>query len=504
MLKKRWNTSDLPKCSKTLLKTPKEKIETISMSNGGEYWHFGLRNIFDTLSSCGYNLPAEIKLNINIDGIPIECGGGQFWPILCSIEDSSFSPMAIGIYHGKKKPGGVGNYASTDEFLGTFIDECVSLYLDGYSYGTNRSEVKVHNFINDIPASALVKKIKGHTGYSSCHRCDVVGETQDNGSASAVYFTKFGNRRTDHSFRNQLQPEHHNGESTITRLIYLDMIKDFPIDYMHLICLGVVKKLLVFWTVCPTSNKNGKLSAFQISSINQELADMTRYFPSEFNRKHLDFTKVSSWKATQFRSFLLYVGVVVLKGNINEEIYNHFLLLHFATTICLSNKNFRFINVAEEMYLDFINQFADIYGKQYVSQNVHNLGHIVDDVRKFGALDNFSAFKFENKLGVLKRLLRSGHLPLQQVAKRTYEKFLLDIKAQLQSKTISPVNSIEKDCFKFEDFIIKNNNSDRWFLTKSKDIVAFKCVVNNAGKIILQGQKLSNKTNFYVIPSQSR
>lgn len=502
MLKKRWNTYDVPKCSKTLLRTPKQKVETVSLTNGGEYWHFGLQNILDTLISCGFDLPKEVKLSINIDGIPIECGGGQFWPILCSIENSSFSPMPIGIYHGKKKPGGVGNYVSTDEFLRTFIDECVSLYEDGYSYGTYRSTIKIHNFINDIPASALVKKIKGHTGYNSCHRCDVIGETQEN---SAVYFPKFGNRRTNDSFRNQLQPEHHNGESIITRLIYLDMVKDFPIDYMHLICLGVVKKILVFWTVSPTANKKGKLSSIQMLTINKELEQMIPYFPSEFNRKHLDFSKVSSWKATQFRSFLLYVGVVVLKGNIDEGIYNHFLLLHYATTICLSNKNLKFLNTAEVMYRDFINQFSDIYGKQYVSQNVHNLGHISDDVRRFGVLDNFSAFKFENKLGVLKRLLRSGNLPLQQIANRTYEKFLLDIQTQLQSRDISPDESIAKNCFKFGDFVIKNNMGDRWFLTKSKDIVAFKSAVNNdTGRIILQGQKLSNKTDFNDIPAKSR
>lgn len=52
--------------------------------------------------------------------------------------------------------------------------------------------------------------------------------------------------RTDHSFRGQTQPLHHRGVSNLQELA-INMIKSFPIDPMHLLDLGVMKKLLVAW-----------------------------------------------------------------------------------------------------------------------------------------------------------------------------------------------------------------------------------------------------------------
>lgn len=52
---------------------------------------------------------------------------------------------------------------------------------------------------------------------------------------------------------------------------------------------------------------------------------------------------------------------------------------------------------------------------------MHSLIHLYDDVRHFGALDSFSAFAFETELGRMKRLLRSGNMPLRQVCGRLSE-----------------------------------------------------------------------------------
>lgn len=53
--------------------------------------------------------------------------------------------------------------------------------------------------------------------------------------------------------------------------------------------------------------------------------------------------------------------------------------------------------------------------------NIHNLVHLADDAQHFGSLDNFSAFPIENYLGMLKKLVRKAHPPLQQVIRRLGE-----------------------------------------------------------------------------------
>lgn len=57
-------------------------------------------------------------------------------------------------------------------------------------------------------------------------------------------------KRTDETFRLQLVEEHQLGESPLISLP-IDFIKHFPIDYMHCICLGLVKKFIGTWISGP-------------------------------------------------------------------------------------------------------------------------------------------------------------------------------------------------------------------------------------------------------------
>ncbi|KAL6421440.1 hypothetical protein ACFW04_013895 [Cataglyphis niger] len=51
------------------------------------------------------------------------------------------------------------------------------------------------------------------------------------------------NLRTNENFVNQQNAEHHIGRSIFERA-NLGMVNQFPLDYMHLVCLGIIKKLL--------------------------------------------------------------------------------------------------------------------------------------------------------------------------------------------------------------------------------------------------------------------
>ncbi|EZA50695.1 hypothetical protein X777_10745 [Ooceraea biroi] len=44
--------------------------------------------------------------------------------------------------------------------------------------------------------------------------------------------------RTDASFKNKTQPEHHR-ITTILENANIGMVSQLPLDYMHLVCLGV-------------------------------------------------------------------------------------------------------------------------------------------------------------------------------------------------------------------------------------------------------------------------
>lgn len=113
------------------------------------------------------------------------------------------------------------------------------------------------------------------------------------------------------------------------------------------------------------------------------------------------------------------------------------MVLHVIIRI-MSSKDFHgYLAYAQELILFFIKTFQKLYGAHNVSHNVHCLVHLIDDVRKFGPLDNFSAFKFENYMQKLKKLIRKSAKPLEQVIRRCAEK---DIKLD-----ISPLRNISSD-----------------------------------------------------------
>ena len=105
----------------------------------------------------------------------------------------------------------------------------------------------------------------------------------------------------------------------------LGMVSQFPHDYMHLVCLGVVKRFLCTWI-------NGHplqccLPARSTEAASERLIMMSGSIPREFARKPRSLSEVDRWKATGFRQFLLYTGPVVLKNILSDVLYNHFLLL---------------------------------------------------------------------------------------------------------------------------------------------------------------------------------
>lgn len=131
-----------------------------------------------------------------------------------------------------------------------------------------------------------------------------------------------------------------------------------------------------------------------------------QYIPEEFNRKPRTLLELARWKATELRTFLLYLGPLVLQDNLDLSIYENFLLFHTAVTILVSSKHVSSIlPIAKGLLLAFVNKHCkEVYGLELLVYNVHMLTHICQDVELYGSLDNISAFPFENYLGQIKKI----------------------------------------------------------------------------------------------------
>lgn len=407
--------NDLPVSSKTLLCTPKNTSSDIRHVKPGIYYHFGLAAGIHRYIS---NNATDIKIAIGIDGLPLsKSSNSQFWPILAYIIDDYFPKKVflVGIFHGYDKP------SDSNDFLFDFINEAKELLNNGIIINQKYISVSIHVFCCDAPAKSFILKIKGHTGFSSCTRCTIEGEYLNN-RVCFPYSQLKSTERNHQSYINQLDEEHHSSNQTLTRLIELrgfDCVKSFSLDYMHLVCLGVVKKLLLLWVKGPLYVR---LRFKKINELSTNLLNLKKFISSDFVRNVRGIQDIGRWKATEFRLFLLYLGPIVLKNILKSDCYIHFMTLNISMLILLSPDRGYLFNYAKKLLDYFVKQFQVIYGKHYVSHNIHGLLHITDDYELYGPLDNCSTFYFENYMKELKSMLRKHEKPLHQIIHRYSEK----------------------------------------------------------------------------------
>lgn len=381
---------ELPKDPRTLLST--STTYEIKDIGTGCYCHIGVSNlIISALSKEAHSSVDTITLRINIDGIPLSGSSKQeLWPILAKIKELPRANVSvIGLFAGPTKP------QSVHEYLKDFIEELKVLMRDGLEYNERHYNVALPDaFICDAPARAYLKCIKGHTGYSSCERCTEYGVHL----GTVVFPELTAPLRTDLTFDQQLDSEHHHNDivSPLQEL-GITMVSSFVLDYMHLVCLGHVRRIVHLWTKGPLSSR---LSASTINMISDHLESIRANLPRNFSRKPRSLREYRNWKATEYRQFLLYTGPVVLKGRLPTRLYKNFMLLSVAMRILLSpalcSKHCEY---ADKLLKCYVTNFGQIYGSEQLVYNTHSLIHLADDARNFGALDNVSCFPFRKPSG---------------------------------------------------------------------------------------------------------
>jgi len=426
---------ELPKDVRTLMKTPK-KHDVIDL-DPGKYIHFGLEKMLIHLLTYFQNNISnlvEINIDFNIDGLPLaKSSKQQFWPILCSVLNLpkiSDSVFAVGIYYDTHC-----KQSSIEEFLNPFINELLNLLNSGITVSNNKTyKIKINQIICDAPAKAFLLNVKGHNSRFGCNTCCEEGSYLENRMAFTGVHSSL---RTDTSFRIKSDDEYHKGVSPLERLP-IDIIQTVCLDYMHVVCLGVMKRLLKFWVL---GSQQVRMLKTNLDICNSELIKLREYFPSEFSRLPRSLNDILFWKATEFRMFLLYTGPIILKGRIKKNVYQHFMKLHCAIKILVTpNICIEYNNVAQKLIIEFVNEYADYYGQHFMTYNVHSLIHLSYYVQIHGCLDNFSAFKFENYLGQLKKSIKHSRYPLQEAANRIIEN--MNIMYNVNNKTSSQISYI--------------------------------------------------------------
>lgn len=312
--------------------------------------------------------------------------------------------------------------------------------------------------------------------------------------------------RNNEDFRAKKYGAHHKRDSPLLQL-NIDMVEDFPVsDSLHLIDLGVMKRLLVGWKDGKFGKYITKWRAQDIEKVGQFL--LTCKTPKEIHRSTRSIDVLAYWKASEFRTFLYYLSFVILKDVLCSEAYHHFLCFFCAITICSSETYFHFLDLADQLLDFFVENFEKFYSKDYLTSNIHNLSHVVSEVRRFGKLQDYNAYPFENKLFSIKKLIRQGNNPLSQVARRLSEKHLLEIENLNENldKSYPQVKKCKSDKLnlQFQDFVLSSYGPDKWFLSTENHIIEIQVIsLSDTDCIQIHGNRILNLTNVFDTPIKS-
>lgn len=247
----------------------------------------------------------------------------------------------------------------------------------------------------------LIFFVKGHMAYFGCNMCTEEGDYINSMTFPGVN----AQRRTDESFRGKINEEYHKGPPPL-ELLPIILISVVTLDYMHVVCIGVMKRMISFWV---KGKKTFRIQQEKLNSLDLSIKSLRKYFPSDFSRLPRSILDFEYWKATELRSFLLYTGPFLLKRILKKYQYYHFMLLHGTSLrLLMANETHLLYNEqATSFLIEFLNDYKIIYGPEYISYNVHNLIHLHECVKIYGPLDKFSAFKYENHLQDLKKKIKN-------------------------------------------------------------------------------------------------
>ena len=372
----------------------------------------------------------NISFTLNTDGAPVfKSSKTSIWPIYLIINELPYKQrmnkenmILASLWYGNKKP-------SMGTYLKPFLNSLTKLNSGILCQSPDKGEFLCKAMLlcgtADLPARSLLCNHVQYNGAFSCWKCEQEGEsaTVGRGHARIFPFQKENPKGPERTMKTVLQQareavEHQQvtmgrpvkgikGPSWLHFAPRFNIVSGIAIDYMHGVLLGVQKMLLELWFSSKYKGKPFNISD-RVCEVDNRLQNI---------RPTLDITRLPRsiekdlkyWKASEFRSFLLYFGGPVLYGILDWEQFTHFLLLVDSMHILLkTGSSEKDLDRAESLLFQYCKCFENLYEKCVLRLNVHQLLHLPDCVRNLGPLYTHSCFSFESKNGLVLKMIRGS------------------------------------------------------------------------------------------------
>ena len=278
-------------------------------------------------------------------------------------------------------------------------------------------------FILDLPARCSICNMKQYNGKFGCTYCYHPSESVNDNAKYPISNKVHELRTHDKIVKDMIAAEKSNcevrgvrGPSTLMLLKNLNLGNMIPPDSMHFLYLGIVPQ---HTDLLLTSHKEpyyiGSPNCQHI--INNNLLSCKP--PRRITRSPRPITDRANWKASEWRSWLLFYSLPCLQNVLPEKYWKHWAKLVAVAQILSSNSiSKKDLEEANTLIIEYTVEFQQIFGKQHMTYNLHLLLHVIRSVRMFGPIQGYDAFSFENENRLLLKLKTSPTEVTVQIAKR--------------------------------------------------------------------------------------
>ena len=220
------------------------------------------------------------------------------------------------------------------------------------------------------------------------------------------------------------------GKSLLLEQPHFHFIEDMPTEYMHLVCLGVVKRMLTLtFTVGENRERVTKRKLSSPKMYNDQIKEIQVFRECSRRCRSLDYGVM---KAAEFRNALIFFFPIILNCIPDEFSKEKELWLHLVFMIrgCLiPNDEYQNVNSLdiESACKIFYLLFEELFGQINCSYSIHVVPSHLLQMRGDNPLTFRSAFKFETFFSEMRHLFQPGTpSTAKQILQNCYVKRLLE------------------------------------------------------------------------------
>ena len=200
------------------------------------------------------------------------------------------------------------------------------------------------------------------------------------------------------------------GRSPLLDIEYFDYVLHLPTEYMHLVPLGVVKRMIeLCFNVGESRSRITKRPLSSPTLFNEMMKNVKVYKECSRRARKLD---LSVMKAQELRNVIIFYFTIVtrcLEGH-DKEIKTWEMLAFMIRACILPEREFSNVDVQQIKYCqkNFYTCYEQLYGIKNCTYSIHVMSSHLLLMRALGPLTDSSAFVFESFYSELRQSFQPG------------------------------------------------------------------------------------------------